>query len=183
MGKTKELDIKNQTYYFLDDMIDIKIFQSKLLKIDNKSHKDIDIYYFGYITIKKFSDCKNIHSVNPLYLIIRSATGYFKEENGEKYLILDSTEEYKKVFFEIKSKIETINYCEEMFYEELFYKEEEQGYSRIGVHTDDDIPSNKPLKFPALTTVIRCVFKNGDTLYPQIYLDECMNYKKCFKIH
>ena len=71
MGETKELNIKNQTYYFFNDMIDIK----------KKSHKDIDFYYIGYITIKRFGDYKNIHSVNPLYLIIRSAMGYFKEEN------------------------------------------------------------------------------------------------------
>ena len=80
MGEIKEIHIKNQTYYFFDDMIDIKIFHSSLLKIDKKSHKDIDIYYIGYITIKKFSDCENIHSVNPLYLIIHFATGYFKEK-------------------------------------------------------------------------------------------------------
>ena len=80
MGQVKEINIKNQTYYFFDDMIDIKNFHSNLLKIDKKSHKDIDIYYIGYITIKKFSDCENIHSVNPLYLIIRSATGHFKEK-------------------------------------------------------------------------------------------------------
>ena len=41
--------------------------------------------------MKKFSDCKNIHGVNPLYLIIHSAAGYFKEEYDEKYLNLDST--------------------------------------------------------------------------------------------
>ena len=56
MGQVKELNIKNQTYYFFDDMIDIKNFNSNLLKIEKKSHKDIDIYYIGYITIKKFSD-------------------------------------------------------------------------------------------------------------------------------
>ena len=102
-------------------MIDIKNFHSNLLKIDKKSHKDIDIYYIGYITIKKFSDCENIHSVNPLYLIIHSATGYFKEKNGEKYLILDSTEKYKEVFFGIISK----------------------NYVKIGANTDDDLPLNK----------------------------------------
>ena len=59
-------------------MIDIRNFHSNLLKIDKKSHKDIDIYYVGYIMIKKFSDCENIHSMNPLYLIIHSATGDFK---------------------------------------------------------------------------------------------------------
>ena len=44
------------------------------------------------MTIKKFSNCENIHSVNPLYFIVHSATGYFKEKRGEKYLIIDSTE-------------------------------------------------------------------------------------------
>ena len=80
MGQVKEINIKNQTYYFFDDMINIKNFHSNLLKIDKKSHKDIDIYYIGHITIKKFSDCESIHSVNPLYLIINSATGRFKEK-------------------------------------------------------------------------------------------------------
>ena len=74
------------TYYFYDDMIVIKTFQSNLSKIDKKLYKDFDIYYIGYITIKtfdKFNDHENVHSVNPLYLVIRSATGYFKQEYGE----------------------------------------------------------------------------------------------------
>ena len=76
-------------------MVNIEDFHSDLLEIDKKSHKDIDIYYIRYTTIKKFSDCKYINNVNPLYLIIHSATGYFKEKNGEKYLIIDSTEKYE----------------------------------------------------------------------------------------
>ena len=59
-------------------MINIKNFHSNLLRIDKKPHKDFDICYIGYITIKKIGDCENIYSVNPLYLIIHSATGYFK---------------------------------------------------------------------------------------------------------
>ena len=55
-------------------MIDIKNFHSNLLKKDKTPSEDIDIYYICYIMIKKFSDCENIHSVNPLYLIIHSAT-------------------------------------------------------------------------------------------------------------
>ena len=118
MGEIKELNIKNQTYYFLDDMINIRNFHWNVLKTDKKSHKDFDVYCTGYITIKKFSNCKNIHRVNPLYLIFHSATEYFKEEeNGEKYLIIDSTEKYEEVFSEIKSEIETINEGKEMFYE------------------------------------------------------------------
>ena len=80
MAEAKEINIKNQTYDFFDDMINIKNLHSNLLKIDKKSHEDINAYYIGYITIKKFSDCENIHSVNPLYLIIHSATGHFKEK-------------------------------------------------------------------------------------------------------
>ena len=80
MGEVKKINIKNQTYYFFDDMIDIRSFHSNLLKIDKKFHKDIDIYCIGYITIKKFSDCENIRCVNPLYLIIHSATGHLKRK-------------------------------------------------------------------------------------------------------
>ena len=98
MRKVKEINIKSAYHYF-EDMVNIKDFHSNLLNIEKKSHKDIDIYYIGYIMIKKFDDYENIHSVNPLYLIINSATGYFKEKNGEKYLILDSTEKYEEVFF------------------------------------------------------------------------------------
>ena len=53
MGKVTDLNIKNKKYYFFNDMINIKDFQSNLLKIDKKPHKDFDIYYVGYITIKK----------------------------------------------------------------------------------------------------------------------------------
>ena len=137
-----------------------------MLKIDKKQHKGIDIYYIGYVIIKNFGDCENIRSVNPLYLIIYSATGYFKEKYGEKYLILDSTEKYDEVFSGIKKEIETINGGKELFYE--------KNYARIGVNTDDDVPLNKSLKFPTLTIIIRCVFQEGEKLYPQIYLDECL---------
>ena len=50
MGQTKELNTKNQTYYFFNYMINIKYLHSYLLKIDKKLYKDIDIYYIGYIT-------------------------------------------------------------------------------------------------------------------------------------
>ena len=60
-------------------MINIKNFLSNLLKTGKKSYKDIDVDYIGYIRIKKFGDCENIHSVNQLYLIIQSATGHLKK--------------------------------------------------------------------------------------------------------
>ena len=53
MGKTKQINIKNRTYYFYNDQIDLKDFDTKLLKIGKKDYKDIDIYYIGYLTVKK----------------------------------------------------------------------------------------------------------------------------------
>ena len=50
----------------------------------------------------------------------------------------------------------------------------EKNYSKIGVNTDDDMSLNKTLKFPTVTIIIGCVFQNGETLYLQIYLDECL---------
>ena len=90
-------------------MINVKNFHSNLLKKEKKSHEDIDIYYIGYIMIKKFSDSENNHSVNPLYLIINSATGHFKEKYWEKYLIIDLTEKYEEVWSGIRSEIKTPN--------------------------------------------------------------------------
>ena len=53
MGKVKQIEIKNRTYYLYNDIINIEEFNSSFLKIEKKSYKDIDIYYIGYITIKK----------------------------------------------------------------------------------------------------------------------------------
>ena len=166
MGKVKELNKKNQTYYYYNDIINIKNFHSNLLRIDKKQYKDIGIYYIGYITVKKIGNCENINSVNPLYLMIHSATGYFKEKYGEKYLVLDSTEKYDEVFSGINKETETINGGKELFHE--------KNYGRIGVNTDDDVPLDKPLKFPTLKIIIRCVFQEDEKLYPQNYFDECL---------
>ena len=78
MGKVKQIEIKNWTYYFYNDIINIEEFDSNLLKIDKKSYKDIDIYYVGYITIKKIGDYENIYSVNSLYLINGKVDGHIE---------------------------------------------------------------------------------------------------------
>ena len=66
MGEVKQIETKNQTYYFYNNIINLKNFESKLLKIDKKLYKGINIYYIGYITILKIDDCERIYSVNPL---------------------------------------------------------------------------------------------------------------------
>ena len=97
MATIKQIDIKNWTYYFYNDMTDIKTFDADLLKIDKKSYKDIGIYNIGYITRKKIDDYENIHSVNPLYLTISHASGYIEEKGVNKYLIFDQTDENKEL--------------------------------------------------------------------------------------
>ena len=80
MREVKQINIKNRSYYFYNDIINLKKFDAKLLKIDKKSFKDIDIYYIGYIIKKKIDDYQSIYSVNPLYLSIDHANGYIEEK-------------------------------------------------------------------------------------------------------
>ena len=78
----KQLNIKNRTYCFYNDIINLKDFDPSLLKLDKKeSLLNIDIYYIGYVTKKPEF---NINSVNPLYLLIKELDGFFEEIEGSK---------------------------------------------------------------------------------------------------
>ena len=95
MGEVKQINIKNRTYYFYNNMINIKNFEPNLLKIDKKLYKENGIYNIRYIKIKKINDCEDIYSVGPFYLLVNHASGYAEENNENKYLIFDSTDESK----------------------------------------------------------------------------------------
>ena len=143
-----------------------------MLKIDKKSYKDIGNYNIGYITIKKIDDCKNIYSVNTLYLNITHASGYIKEKGVNKYLVFDSTDEskeiikkYNDVFNGIRDKIKEINSDESDY---------EKDHMKTKFNSDDDLPLKKPLKFHLMTITIRSVFEDG-TLYLQVFLDDTLN--------
>ena len=143
MGEVKQINIKNQTYYFYNGIIDIKIFDARLLKIDKKSYKDIDVYYIGYKTKKKIDDCENICSVNPLHLSIDHANEYIEEKKGNKYLISDSADKNKELLKKkkwngIKNKIKEVDDSEFDY---------EKDYMKIQCNSDDNLPLNKPLKF------------------------------------
>ena len=145
MGEVKQKNIKNWTYYFYNDIIDIKNFDVRLLEIDKKSYKNIGIYNTGYIAIKKIDDCKNIHSVNALYLIIAHANGYVKGKCVSKYSVFDSTDENKEllkkcndVFNGLRDKIKEISRGE------FDYKKDS---IKIKFNYDDKLPLNKTLKF------------------------------------
>ena len=118
-----------------------------------------------YITIKKIYDCENISSVNPLYLRITHANGYIEEKNGNRYLIFDSTDENKvllikcnDVFNGIKNEIKENDY--------------EKDYMKIKFNSDENVPSNKPLKFHLMTITITSVFEEAVKLHPQVFLDD-----------
>ena len=105
--------------------------------------------------------------------MINSATEYFKEKNGSKYLVFDSGNEnnevlkkYNEVWNGIKNKIENINSGKTSEY----YKD----FMKIKFNSDDNLPLNKTLKLYNISTVIRFVFEEHGKLYPQVYLDECL---------
>ena len=126
----------------------------------------------GYITIKKIGDCKNIYSVNPLYLRIAHANGYIEEINESKCIIFDSANENKEllkkcndVFNGIRDKIKEI--CND----ECDY---EKDYMKIKFNSDDNFPLNKPLKFHLMIITIRSVFEEEGKLYLQVFLDDTL---------
>ena len=87
-----------------------------MLKVDKKDYKEIDIYYIGYVTIKKIANCNNFSSVNPLYLMINEVIGHFEEKNENECLVLDDVDENKEVSKKseevwkgVKKETETIN--------------------------------------------------------------------------
>ena len=164
METVKQTDIKNRTYYFYNDVIDIKKFDLDLLKIDKKSYKDISIYNIGYIIIKKIDDYEDIYSVNPLYLTITHASGLlmiFDSIDEDKELLKN----YSDVFNEIRNRIKKIsgNECDY-----------EKDYMKIKFSSDDDLPLNKELKFHNMIITIRSVFEEDDKLYSQVFLDDTL---------
>ena len=173
MGEKKQINIKNRTYSFYNDIIDLKDFDAKLLKIDKKSYKNVDIYYIGYITIKKIDDYQSIYSVNPLFLRIGHASGYIEEKNGNKYLIFyffDKNKGVLKKFADvwdgIKNKIKAINVDQENDYG--------KSYMKIKFNSDDGLPFSKLLKFRLMTIIIRCVFSEDGKIYLQLFLDDTL---------
>ena len=91
----KDINIKNRTYYFLNDIIDIKDYGQNHIKIDEKPYINILIYCTAYITIKN-SKYLIINSENPLYIMFNKMNGYFEEIYGNKYLTLVSKYESKE---------------------------------------------------------------------------------------
>ena len=121
MGKFKQINLKNQTYHFYNDQINFKKFDARLLKVDKKDQKQIDIYYIGYVTEKKKKLL--MATILAVYLMINEMIGHFEEKNENKYLVLDDVDEnkevskkYEEVWEGVKKEIETINGGEKIEY-------------------------------------------------------------------
>ena len=161
-NKVKEIDIKNKTYCFFDDIISIKNFDPNNIKIDEKSCKNILVYYIGYVTIKDSKYVK-IDSVNPLYLIFNKGNVYFEEINRNKYLTLVPTNEnnekikkYEELWIKIRNLIMLIAKNSDNY---------DEKYVKINFNSDDELPLNKTIKIPIMTIVVKAVFHI------------CINYK------
>ena len=89
-NKVKDIHIKSCTYYFFNCIINIKNFDPNIVKIDEKSNKNILIHYIEHVPIKDLKYVK-INSVNLLYLIFSRVNEYFEEINKSKYSTLVPT--------------------------------------------------------------------------------------------
>ena len=166
----KELNIKNKTCYSYNDLINALNFEPNNLKLDKKTWKDIDIYYIGYVDKNKPEGWR-VKSVNPLHLIISKVSCSVRKENGIKYSKIETSHsetalnKWNQVFDFIKYHIKKNN-NEEVNFNDDFHK--------IKFITDDSLRLDKLIYFPTYTVVIRCVFKQGDLFYPQVYLDDAL---------
>ena len=167
---TKQINLKNRSYYFWNDQSWINNFDAKNLELDKKSVMDMNIYYIGYVTKKTEY---NINSVNPLYLFINELDGFIDEKNRNKYLNITLTDsnndvliEYAEVSNGIKNQIRKINNDSVVEYD--------KDYIKIKFDSDDNLPLNKVLTFHAVIIIIRSVFERGGKYYPQIFLDDAL---------
>ena len=160
-NKVKYIDIKNQTYYFFN-IINIKNFDPGKIKIGEKSHKNIFIYYIGYVTIKDLKYVK-LNSVDPLYLIFSKVNWYFEEINRSKYLTLAPTNESKqkiKKYDELCSKIRDL--IRSIFKNSDDYDEK---YIKIKFNSDDKLLLNKTIEIPSMIIIVRATVLENNKHY------------------
>ena len=105
-------------------------------------------------------------------MLIDSVSGYIEDINEDKYLVFDVKDENKKlldryddVFNWIMSKIKKLDDD---------WLEYTKDYMKIKFNSDNNLPTNKPLKFYQMTITITYVFSEDNKLYPQVFLDEAL---------
>ena len=160
---------EGRTYYFYNDLINIKNFNSNNLKLDKKSVLGNDVYYNGYITKKPQW---NVNSVNLLYLMIDKIKGHFEEVDGDNYLIISSEngdimQKYQEVFDGIKEIIKRINGYS-------YPVKHDDNSMKIKFNTNGNLILTKIIYFPTITIIIRSVTQKDGKYYPHLFLDDCL---------
>ena len=163
----KEINIKNRTCYYYNDIIDLDEFDESKIKVDKKDSNDIDIYYLGYEYKKKITECNIIRSVNPLYLRIVDIKGQFEKGKDDAwYLVIsDKDDVYKKlvdIFESIKNEIIGKTW------DALEY---DKNYMKIKFESNNIFPTDKDVNIHLSTVVIRAIFAKDCKYYPQLFLD------------
>ena len=166
--ETKEINIKNQTYYFYNDIINLYEFDESKIKVDKKDFNNIVIYYLGYEHKKKISECNVINSVNPLYLRIINVNGQFEKSKDDVwYLVIsDKDDVYKKlvdIFESMKNKIT------EKTWDVVEYDED---YMKIKFESNNILPIDKDVNIHTATIIIRAIFAKDGKYCPQLFLDD-----------
>ena len=142
------------TYYIFDD-INIKSFDPNNIKIDQKSCKNILIYYIGYVKINDSKYIK-INSVSPLYLTINKMIEYFEQIYKIKYLTLVPTNESKekiKIYEELEIKIRSMTKNSDDY---------DEKYIQIMFNLNDELPPNKMIEIPSMIIVVTAVFHENN---------------------
>ena len=169
MGELKQINIKNWTYYFYNDIIDLDEIDGSNIKVDKKDFNDIDIYYLGYEYKKKITECNEINSVNPLYLRITDMKGQFKKykNNNVWYLTIfgdvDVLRKFVNIWKSIRAKIEEntggiVQY--------------DKDYMKIKFKSNDDLPADNIVNMHQVTIIIRSIFAQNGKFYPQLFLND-----------
>ena len=153
--ETEQINIKNRTYYFYNDIIDLDEFDESKIKVDKKDFNDVDINYLSYEHKKKISECNVINSVNPLYLKITNTNGQFEKGKDDSwYLIISSDDD---VF---KKLADTVEY--------------DKDYKKIKFESNNILPAGKDVNIHLATIIIRAIFAQDGKYYPQLFLDDVL---------
>ena len=167
MGEIKQINIKDRTYYFYNDMIDLDEFDGSKIKVDKKNFNGIGIYYLGYEYKKKITECNEINSVNPLYLRIKDMKGQFKKGKGDNvwYLIIfgdaDILRKFANIWKSIRAKTEEntggiVQY--------------DKDYMKIKFESNDKLPTDNIVNMHLVTIIIRNIFAQNGKFYPQLFI-------------
>ena len=173
----KALKIKNLSYYFWDDMIYLKDFDKKYIRVvKRESRTDPRIYYISY---EVYKPQYKTSSTNPLYLIIKNVAGKVEpiKDSTDRYLVVDDSNKtvldvFNKLFKEVAERIDKINVNDDVF--NIVVKDKINNINKWRFSSDVKLPNDQLIEFHALTIVISAVIEQGDKFYPEIYVDEAI---------